>query len=624
MRVVGTAGHVDHGKSTLIRALTGIDPDRLAEEKAREMTIDLGFAWMDVPSGETIGFVDVPGHRDFIENMLAGVGGIDAVLLIIAADEGVMPQTREHLAILDLLGIQHGLIVLTKIDMVDDSDWLALIEQDVRQAVAGTTLAEAEIVRVSARAGIGLAELTARLTALLNNMPPRADYRHPRLPVDRIFSISGFGTVVTGTLLGGRLRVGQEVEIQPGSIRARIRGLQSYKQSVEVAEPGSRVAINLAGTERAAILRGHVVAPPGQMQVSSLVDVRFRHLADVGRPLKHDAEVKVFVGTAESLAHARLLGDEILPPGAEGWLQLRLQTPLALAQGDRFILRYPSPPQTIGGGVVVDPHPDRRWRRFQSDVIEKLETRMRGTPAEQVAQAASQSEPVKAAFLLKQLGYTPVELEAALQSALDEKRLLELPGPTYIAAAVYDGLVEQIIQELSGYHRANPLRIGMSREELRARLGLKQAFFNLLLDLEQSRIISQGDQVRLIDHVVHFSPDQTARIQQLMAQMHAAPYTPPSFTDAAQIVGEDVLFALIDLGEIIRVQPEVIFLATVYNEMVSVALEIIDQTGSVAANQLRDRFNTTRKYAIGLLEFLDAVGITRRNGDVRVRGPRRL
>jgi selenocysteine-specific elongation factor len=417
--------------------------------------------------------------------------------------------------------------------------------------------------------------------------------------------------------------VGEEVEIQPGSTRARIRGLQSYKQSVEVAEPGSRVAINLAGTERAAIVRGHVVAPPGQMQVSGLVDVRFRHLVDAGRPLKHDAEVKVFVGTAESLAHARLLGDEILPPGAEGWLQLRLQTPLALAQGDRFILRYPSPPQTIGGGVVVDPHPDRRWRRFQSDVIEKLETRMRGTPAERVAQAASQSEPVKAAFLLKQLGYTPVELEAALQSALDEKRLLELPGPTYIAAAVYDGLVEQIIQELSGYHRANPLRIGMSREELRARLGLKQAFFNLLLDLEQSRIISQGDQVRLIDHVVHFSPDQTARIQQLMAQMHAAPYTPPSFTDAAQIVGEDVLFALIDLGEIIRVQPEVIFLATVYNEMVSVALEIIDQTGSVAANQLRDRFNTTRKYAIGLLEFLDSIGITRRNGDVRVRGSRR-
>ncbi|MBL8156394.1 MAG: selenocysteine-specific translation elongation factor, partial [Anaerolineae bacterium] len=227
MRVVGTAGHVDHGKSTLIRALTGIDPDRLAEERAREMTIDLGFAWMDAPSGETIGFVDVPGHRDFIENMLAGVGGIDAVLLIIAADEGVMPQTREHLAILDLLGIQHGLIVLTKIDMVDDPDWLTLIEQDVRQVVAGTSLAQAEVVRVSARAGIGLTELTARLAALLDGMPPRADYRHPRLPVDRIFSISGFGTVVTGTLLGGRLRVGEEVEVQPGNIRARIRGLQS-------------------------------------------------------------------------------------------------------------------------------------------------------------------------------------------------------------------------------------------------------------------------------------------------------------------------------------------------------------------------------------------------------------
>ncbi len=624
MRVVGTAGHVDHGKSTLIRALTGIDPDRLAEERAREMTIDLGFAWMDTPSGETIGFVDVPGHRDFIENMLAGVGGIDAVLLIIAADEGVMPQTREHLSILDLLGIQHGLVVLTKIDMVDDPDWIALIEQDVRQVVAGTSLAQAEIVRVSARAGIGLADLTARLIALLDGMPSRADYRHPRLPVDRVFSMSGFGTVVTGTLLGGRFRVGEEVEIQPGNIRARIRGLQSYKQPVEMAEPGSRVAVNLAGVERAAIARGHVVAPPGQMQVSGLVDVRFRHLADAGRPLKHDAEVKVFVGTAESLAHVRLLGDEILPPGAEGWLQLRLETPLALTQGDRVILRYPSPPQTIGGGVVLDPQPDRRWRRFDPSVIERLETRMRGTPAERVAQAASQPEPVKPAVLMKHLGCTPQELEAAIQSALDEKRLVELPGPTYMAAAVYDGFVEQIIQELSSYHRANPLRAGMSREELRARLGLKQAFFNLLLDLERSRIASNRDQVRLIDHTVQFSPDQTSRIQQLLAQMQAAPYTPPSFTDAAQIVGEDVLFALIDLEEIVRVQPEVIFLPSVYQEMVSAALEIIDQTGSVAANQLRDRFNTTRKYAIGLLEYLDAVGMTRRSGDVRVRGSRRL
>ena len=250
MRVVGTAGHVDHGKSTLVRCLTGIDPDRLAEEKAREMTIDLGFAWLALPDGETVGLVDVPGHRDFIENMLAGVGRIDAVLLVIAADEGVMPQTREHLAILDLLGIHHGLIVLTKIDMVDDPDWLDLVERDIQETVAGTGLAGAEVLRVSGRTGEGLPRLVERLTALLADMPPRTDYHAPRLPIDWVFTISGFGTVVTGTLLGGSLRVGEDVEIQPGGVRGRIRGLQSYKMTVTVAEPGSRVAVNLSGVDK--------------------------------------------------------------------------------------------------------------------------------------------------------------------------------------------------------------------------------------------------------------------------------------------------------------------------------------------------------------------------------------
>ncbi|MBL8165105.1 MAG: selenocysteine-specific translation elongation factor, partial [Anaerolineae bacterium] len=250
MRVIGTAGHVDHGKSTLVRKLTGIDPDRLAEEKAREMTIDLGFAWFTLPNGETLGVIDVPGHRDFIENMLAGVGGIDAVLLVIAADEGVMPQTREHLAILDLLGIEHGLIALTKVDMVDDESWLDLVEQDIRDITAPTALAQAPIIRVSAHTGIGIPALLSSLGTLLDSMPSRVDYKHPRLPIDRVFTISGFGTVVTGTLLGGSLRIGDEVEVQPGGLRGRVRGLQSYKQPVERAEPGSRAAVNISGLER--------------------------------------------------------------------------------------------------------------------------------------------------------------------------------------------------------------------------------------------------------------------------------------------------------------------------------------------------------------------------------------
>jgi selenocysteine-specific elongation factor len=621
MRVIGTAGHVDHGKSTLVRKLTGIDPDRLAEEKAREMTIDLGFAWFNLPNGETLGVIDVPGHRDFIENMLAGVGGIDAVLLVIAADEGVMPQTREHLAILDLLGIENGLIALTKTDMVEDESWLELVEQDIRDITAATALARAPLIRVSAHTGTGIPALLSSLSALLDSMPPRVDYKHPRLPIDRVFTISGFGTVVTGTLLGGALRVGDEVEVQPGGLRGRVRGLQSYKQPVERAEPGSRTAVNISGLDRKSLARGQVLSHPGLMQAGEWVDVRFRHLPDVGRPLKHDAQVKFFVGAAESLAQVRLLNDEMLAPGQESWLQLRLEHAVALAQGDRFILRYPSPSQTIGGGVVVNPHPERRWRRFQADVIADLETRMRGTPAQRVAQAASQREPLKRAGLQKQLGYSDADLSSAIHDALEQGLLVELGDSVYMAAETVSSLLRQMTGELRLFHEVEPLRLGMSREELRTRVGLKSATFGLLLAV-QDQIVEEQNRVRLNGHQVVFTAEQQARIAELEARFAAAPYTPPSFAEAAQIVGESLLYALIDLGNIVQVQPDVIFAAPVYQELVDAILQSIDQDGQIAVNTLRDRFGTTRKYAIGLLEYLDSIHVTRRVGDARVRGPR--
>ncbi len=619
MRVIGTAGHVDHGKSTLVRALTGIDPDRLAEEKAREMTIDLGFAWARLPSGETVGIVDVPGHRDFIENMLAGVGGIDAVLLVIAADEGVMPQTREHLAILDLLGVQHGLVALTKTDLVDDPAWLELIEHDIHDTLADTSLAEADIVRVSARSRTGLDTLFDRLAALLNEMPPRADYGSPRLPIDRIFTISGFGTVVTGTLLGGAVRVGEEVEIQPAGLRGRIRGLQSYKQTVDTAEPGSRVAVNVSGVDKRAVGRGDVLTYPGQLQATTLIDVRFRHLKDAGRPLKHNAEVKFFSGAAESVAHVRLLDVDELPPGQEGWLQLRLETPLALAQSDRFILRYPSPSQTIGGGSIVNPHPARRWKRFQADILDQLATRMNGTPAERLAQAAR--TPEKRSALQKHLGYSAADFEAAVHDGLAQGLLVELPGGELLARGAWDALMRHMQDELRAFHRTAPLRLGMSREELRSRLGLKGATLNALLDM-QPEIVAEGERLRLSDHSIRFDTAQQSRAAGLRQQMAAAPYAPPSFAEAVQAAGEDVVYALIELGEIVAVQPDIIFSRAAYDELVNTILEMIDRDGSVTASGLRDHFNTSRKYAIGLLEHLDSVGITRRAGDARVRGHR--
>lgn len=619
MRVIGTAGHVDHGKSTLVKRLTGIDPDRLAEEKAREMTIDLGFAWLTLPNDELIGIVDVPGHRDFIENMLAGVGGIDAVLLVIAADEGVMPQTREHLAILDLLGIEQGLVVLTKTDMVSDPDWLLLVEDDIRHALQATSLANAPILPVSAYNGDGIPQLIDTLTQLLSDTPRRPDYNLPRLSIDRVFTISGFGTVVTGTLLGGTLHVGAEVEIQPTGLKGRIRGLQSYKQSVEVAQPGSRVAVNVTGIEKRAIVRGHMLSRVGQLRPTRLVDVHFRHLPDIDRPLKHNAEIKFFCGAAETSGRVRLLNDESLSPGAEGWLQVRLDNPLPLTQHDRFILRYPSPAQTIGGGFVVNPAPGRRWRRFRSEVIQQLETRMQGSPAERVAQAAEEIEPIKQSVLQKSVGYSEIELQTAIQDGLDNHLLVQYPDGRLQAASTYNAVQRRMVEEIRAYHRANPLQLGMSREELRSRLGVKNATLNLLLDM-QTDVVDDGRLLRLPDHRIRFTDKQEQAIAALVEHMESAPYTPPSYAEAVDIVGEDVLRALIDLGDIVQIQPDVIFAKPIYDEMVAEILNLIERDGSITAKSLRDHFNTSRKYAIGLLEHTDALGITQRVGDERVRG----
>ncbi len=622
-RVIGTAGHVDHGKSTLVRRLTGIDPDRLAEEKAREMTIDLGFAWLTLPPApdmppQTVGIVDVPGHRDFIENMLAGVGGIDAVLLVIAADEGIMPQTREHLAILDLLGVAHGLIVMTKCDTVDDPDWLALVENDIEVFVSSSSLAGAAIVRVSAHTGEGIPLLLEHVTALLARIPPRPDLGHPRLPVDRVFTMPGFGTVVTGTLTGGALRMGDEVMLMPPGLSARVRGLQSYKQRADTAYPGSRVAVNLAGIEKQEVTRGMVITHPGQMTATTLVDVHFRHLSDASRPLKHNALVKVFCGTSELTGYVRLLDAETLSPGAHGWVQIRLDDAAALAKGDRFILRYPSPPETIGGGVVVDPHPLRRWRRFQPDVIAALETRMQGTPLERLAQAAEGREPLKRAELQKRYG--EVDFDAVLAEALAGGQIVAFDDGTLLARTSFRAICREMVEAIARFHEAFPLRAGLAREELRSRMGIRNTALAVLL-AAQAEIVTTGTLVKLAGHEIRFDDQQQAQVAHLLTAMDSR--TPPSLAEAVSLIGEDLVYALIDQGELVQLQPDVLLLRSAFETMTAATLAMIDTDGDVTAKALRDRFDTSRKYAIALLEYLDSQGITRRVGDVRVRGKTR-
>jgi selenocysteine-specific elongation factor len=379
VRVIGTAGHVDHGKSTLIHALTGIDPDRLQEEKERGMTIDLGFAWLQLPNGVEVSIVDVPGHERFIHNMLAGVGGIDVALLVVAADEGVMPQTREHVAILDLLDVSNGVVALTKRDLVDD-EWLDLVQADLEDflKLKGTTLSGAPIVPCSSTTGQGLDELKLQLQELLAKERTRPSTGRPRLPIDRIFTVAGFGTVVTGTLLDGELKLGQELEVQPGGLRTRVRGLQSHKKKLDTVPAGTRTAVNLGGLAVEDLYRGQVLVPPGTLQPTRALDAQLRLIPDA-RPVRHNTQVSFHTGAAETLAQLTLLDRDELQPGEQAWVQLRLQDEVALARGDLFIVRLPSPSMTLGGGRVVEPFA-RRHRRRQAAVLERLTSWRKARP----------------------------------------------------------------------------------------------------------------------------------------------------------------------------------------------------------------------------------------------------
>jgi selenocysteine-specific elongation factor len=630
MRVIGTAGHVDHGKSTLVLALTGINPDRLREEQEREMTIDLGFAWITLPDGESVGIVDVPGHRDFIENMLAGVGGIDAALFVVAADEGVMPQTREHLSILDLLKVDTGVVALTKVDIAESEEWVELVTADLSETLDGTVLAGAPIVPVSARTGEGLDELVNALQETLAQASPRPDLGRPRLPVDRVFTISGFGTVVTGTLTDGCFEVGQEVEILPRGLRARIRGLQTHKEKTERAVPGSRVAMNLSGVGKADLVRGDVVTVPGWLRPTVLVDVQLRYLPDAQRPLRHNTQLKFFSSAAETIARVRLLGQETLTPGETGWAQLRLQEPVALVKGDRFIVRLPSPPATVGGGIVIDPHPGRRHRRFRPEVLTRLETLAQGSPAEILLQTLERRGPNTVRDLLSASSLGEAA-GAALTQLLDEGQALLLGSQTdtqhpasssqlVAARSWWSTLAERLSSELSAYHRRFPLRAGMGREALRSGLGLEARAFSAAMAraLAEGLVADEGAIVRLPSHTVQLNSEQQQQVDALLARFRRQPYTTPSFKESVAAVGEDVLGVLIARHDLVQVSSDVLFLPETYEELVTRVRTHIRREGSITLAQARDLFKTSRKYAQGLLEHLDETGVTKRVGDERV------
>ena len=628
MHVIGTAGHVDHGKSTLVQALTGTHPDRLKEEREREMTIDLGFAWLTLPGGEEVGIVDVPGHRDFLENMLAGIGGIDAALFVIAADEGMMPQTVEHLAILDLLQVQGGVVALTKIDLIDDPDWLDLVEDEIHSALKHTVLENAPLVRVSSRTQQGIPELLQSLGECLADRHPRPDLGRPRLPVDRVFTMPGFGTVVTGTLSDGSLHTGSEVVILPSGLHSRIRGLQTHKQKEDTAVPGSRTAVNLSGINVEQVQRGDVITYPGTYQPSRRIDVRFRLLPDIPQPLKHDTQVKFFLGAAEVQARVRLLGSEELRPAEEGWLQLELEQPVVAIRGDRYILRRPSPGETLGGGTIIDPHPKGRHKRFSAQELANLDKLAQGTSAEILLQAML---ALGIAPLQDVINRSNLDAGIAKDAAQDLFASGELfsfdaaagvvpsPQSLVISKSYWSLLKHQVIQELAAYHKIYPLRPGIPREELKSRLKLSSRLFNSILHRAtiEGALEEAGSLLRLIGYKIQFNPQQQHSVDGLLTRFAASPFSPPTVKECQAEVGEDLYNAMIAVELLVPIPPDVVFRKQDYELMLSEIKSLLEHKHTITAGEVRDHFNTSRRYVLALLEYLDSQGVTVREGDAR-------
>jgi selenocysteine-specific elongation factor len=624
--VVGTAGHIDHGKTSLVKALTGTDTDRLPEEKARGITIDLGFAFIEEPD-LTIEIVDVPGHERFIKNMLAGVGGIDLAMLVIAADEGVMPQTREHLAICSLLRIRSGLIALTKTDLVE-ADWLDLVREDLATLTRGTFLAGAPIVPVSAKTGQGMDALRAALRELAATVPSRASDQLARLPIDRVFTIKGFGTVVTGTLMAGRVRVDDRVEVFPGGVQAKVRGLQAHGHAVSESSAGQRTAVNLQGVERAAVERGHVLGLAGTLVPSVLVDGTLELLADAPRPLKTRDRVRFHAGTSEIMARVLLLESQELMPGQTAFVRFRLEAPLVALPGDRFVIRSYSPMVTIGGGTLLDIAPPR-FKRKAPALVAHLALLRDGAPdavvEEHIRHAGGAG--VRVATLSGRVPFGPARLRALLEGLQAAGRVAAVDRDWFVHPESLTRLRGLALAALEQFHRAFPLRPGMSREELRGRAGAadERVFGHLLETLAAEGVVqTDRDKVRLTAHEIRLSAAQQTIVDRVEQEFRTAAAAPPSPEEALTRAGlagdeEHELFQhLVEGRKLVRVKDSLYFHAEALASIEERLVAMLRERKEIGPGDIKDLLGISRKYAIPLLEFFDARRVTARVGERRV------
>jgi len=618
--VVGTAGHIDHGKSTLVKALTHIDPDRLEEEKRRGMTIDLGFAYLQLPSGRRVGIVDVPGHQRFLKNMLAGVHGMDAVMLVVAADEGPMPQTLEHLAIIDLLAIQHGVVVLTKADLVDAA-WLSLVRDEVAGLLSGSSLQGAPIVAVSGTSGDGLDELRTALDAQLAQTTPRPDVGRPRLPVDRSFAMAGFGTVVTGTLVGGALRQGEELVVLPGERRVRIRGLQQHNRPVEEARPGSRTAVNLSGVDHSQLRRGHVLALPGSLPVSRRLDARLLVLPNATQPLRHRQRLLIYHETAEAMVELSLLEGDELRPGEQGWSQLYVTSPMVALDGDRFILRIPSPALTVAGGVIVDSAP-RRHRRRDAVVLSELGLRERGDPGTAVVlELGKHAWGLSDGDLGRRLGGTREQLADTLAPVAGRGAIRRL-GSRWVTHEQWERLAAGVTAALAAYHQGQPLRCGMPKEELRSRTGIPVELFNPALTalMGNGVVVERNGEVAAAGHLSGLTPEQESAASAFLADLELQPFNPPPLAELVRRhqLPPSLVQYLVTQGRIVRVNEDTVFARSAYDDAVGRLRAHLSEHRTLTVAAARDVLGSSRRYVLPLLEWLDAQKITRRVGDDRI------
>lgn len=621
--IIGTAGHVDHGKTALIKALTGIETDRIKEEKKRGITIELGFAYLDLPDGEKAGIIDVPGHEKFVKNMLAGAGGIDLALLVVAADEGFMPQTREHLGILSLLNISEGIIVVTKKDMVDE-DWLEIVCDEVRQEVQGTFLENAQIIPVSSYTGEGIEQLRQAIFTMIDQKTQIKNLDVPfRIPVDRIFSVEGFGTVITGTLIEGTMKVGDPVTVYPSRIESRIRNLQVHSQNVQEAYAGQRVAVNLAGLKKTDLNKGDVIAVPDSMHTTMMIDIHLTVLKDCDREIRNATRLHLYHGARDILCKIVLLDRDSVGAGESCYAQLRLEEEIAVKTGDRFVLRFYSPVETIGGGVILDSNPFKH-KRNDAAVLESLKLKEGGSDREKISAAlrdySARFETLD--FLQIQTGIPKEQFDQQINKLIKDKVAFRVSDNVVIHTDYLNRLKDSAVKLLESYHKENPLREGMKKDEFRNKL-IKYEDISVVDKITDSLVNRKvlkyvNNCVALADFEVQQDNNQQ-EIENAFLQGGFSPESPDQIAARFPKVKnfKQVLESLVNTGKLVRVDEKILLHADYYNKALTLAKEHVDQNGQITLAEMRDLMGASRKFAVAVLEYWDKRGITRKVGDAR-------